>query len=75
MYADAVDGLVKSFFPLIRETDLGGGKKNIAIVGTGFFVSYDGLFMTADHVVSVSPPNSKHSFELSPYSCVKAVGD
>lgn len=59
MYADAVDKLKKSFFPIIRETDLGMGQKNIAIVGTGFFVSDDGIFITADHVISVSPPNSK----------------
>jgi S1-C subfamily serine protease len=62
MYADAIDKLRRSFFPLIRETDLGNGQKNIAIVGTGFFVSEDGTFITADHVISVSPPNSKFLF-------------
>jgi len=57
MYADAVERITESIFPIFfappEDTLISMG-----VTGTGFFVDDNGLFVTADHVMTSAPGGS-----------------
>jgi S1-C subfamily serine protease len=54
MYADAVARISESIFPIFF-TPPEGTLISMGVNGTGFFVDDTGLFVTADHVMSIAP--------------------
>jgi S1-C subfamily serine protease len=57
MYADAVAKITESIFPIffVRQD---GDVSTIGVSGTGFFVDDNGLFVTADHIMTCAPAGS-----------------
>lgn len=61
MYADAIEKISESLFPIFFTTDLNGAVA-MGVSGTGFFVSDDGLFLTVDHIMQCTPPGSTYFY-------------
>lgn len=57
MYADAVAKVTESIFPIFFNR-WDGGRCEVGVRGTGFFLDDRGLFLTADHVIAGAPPGS-----------------
>jgi S1-C subfamily serine protease len=61
MFADAVAKISESMFPIFFLQEQGDDCV-LGVCGTGFFVSDDGLFVTADHFMSPTPPGCTHYY-------------
>ena len=54
MYEKAIQKVKGSIFPIFSS-----GPQSMRVLGTGFFISSDGLFLTADHVIQANPKGYK----------------
>lgn len=57
MFADAIARITESIFPIFF-IDADGGRCDVGVRGTGFFLDDTGLFLTADHVIAGAPAGS-----------------
>jgi serine protease Do len=57
MYQTSIQKVKGSIFPIFHI-----GPKGFGVVGTGFFISDQGHFLTAAHVIRALPPNSKFGY-------------
>ncbi len=60
MYQSAIEKIKQSIFPLFF-VSVNGPQTQIGVSGTGFFISNEGHFLTALHVITEAPANA--SFE------------
>jgi S1-C subfamily serine protease len=74
MYADAIAKIVRSVFPIfvIRQSD---DSPAMSVVGTGFFVDDEGLFVTVDHFMFPKLPDATHYYygQIPDQVCQPAV--
>ena len=74
MYADAIAKIVGSVFPIfvVRQGD---DSPAMGVVGTGFFVDDDGLFVTVDHFMFPKLPDATHYYygQIPDHVCQPAV--
>jgi S1-C subfamily serine protease len=61
VYADAVSKIIGSIFPIFFAQEQ-GDQCILGVCGTGFFVDDKGLFVTADHFMSPTPPGCTHYY-------------
>jgi S1-C subfamily serine protease len=59
MFADAVERLAASIFPIFY---VGAETGAAGVCGTGFFIDDSGLFLTSEHVMASPPPGSTAYF-------------
>lgn len=50
MFVSAIKKVKESMFPIFRIEHLSGSQVNIGVVGTGFFISEDGKFISVCHI-------------------------
>jgi len=61
VFADAVSKIIESIFPIFFLQERGDDCV-LGVCGTGFFVDDKGLFVTADHFMTPSPPGCTHFY-------------
>ena len=61
MFADAVEKIAESIFPIFFVQEQ-GDECVMGVCGTGFFVDDRGLFVTADHFMTPTPPGCTHYY-------------
>ena len=61
MFADAVAALAASIFPIFYAYERDDGPI-LSVVGTGFFVDDNGLFVTGDHLMNCAPAGAEYYY-------------
>jgi S1-C subfamily serine protease len=61
VFADAVSKITESIFPIFFVQEQ-GDECILGVCGTGFFVDDSGLFVTADHFMTPTPPGCTHYY-------------
>lgn len=61
MYQDAIKNIKNSIFPIFF-VSVQGQNTQVGVSGTGFFISNQGHFLTALHVITDIPANSKFQY-------------
>jgi S1-C subfamily serine protease len=61
MFADAVETVAASIFPVFYAYENAGGPI-VQVSGTGFFVDDDGLFVAADHIMNCAPAGADYLY-------------
>lgn len=57
MYQNAIEKIRRSIFPVFFQVTQ-GNRITLGVSGTGFFVTHDGHFLTANHVITNVPPGA-----------------
>ena len=66
MFVYAIKTIQKSMFPIFRMDQINPNQQTISVVGTGFFISANGNFVSVAHVFNNATANTKFQYRGMP---------